>query len=168
MGETTSFQDEFRQTNRLRQGYNLNFGVEYRFNEKSSITNSIVYGSNDGENTSDAHFFNYDANKNLTTQRLRKNVETDDDYRFQYSLNFEHKFDNQGHKLTADYQYSASKEDEQALISETNLITNASLETEKTISDEPTKRHLTQIDYVLPFGKDNKSQFEAGYRGTLD
>ena len=168
LGETTSFQDEFRQTNRLRQGYNLNFGVEYRFNEKSSITNSIVYGSNDGENTSDAHFFNYDANKNLTTQRLRKNVETDDDYRFQYSLNFEHKFDNQGHKLTADYQYSASKEDEQALISETNLITNASLETEKTISDEPTKRHLTQIDYVLPFGKDNKSQFEAGYRGTLD
>lgn len=167
-GVTTSFQDEFRHNNRLRQGVNLNAGFEYRFNEKSSITNSVIYGSNDGENVVNTDFFNYDANKNLTTKRFRKNTENDDDYRFQYSLNFLHKFDEEGHKLSADYQYSISNEEEIGLITERNITTATDLTTEKTINDEGTTRHLAQLDYTLPLGKDKKSQFEAGYRGLIE
>ncbi|MDO4230494.1 MAG: carboxypeptidase-like regulatory domain-containing protein, partial [Capnocytophaga sp.] len=140
-GNTANFQDEFRETNRFREGFNANIGAEYRFNNKSSITNSLVFGKNDGENTTDVDFYNYDINKNLTAQRYRNNLETEDDYRFQYSLNFEHKFNENGHKLTADYQYSTSKEDEDAIITEHNLTTNTYLDTEQTISDEKTISH---------------------------
>ncbi|GIJ96141.1 TonB-dependent receptor [Capnocytophaga stomatis] len=168
LGKTANFQDENRKTNRLRDGYNLNLGAEYRFNDKSSITNSFVLSSKKGTNTTDNNFLNYDANRVLTAKRYRNNTESDDDFRFQYSLNFEHKFNNDGHKLTADYQFSSSKEDENAIIKERNLTTNIDLETEQTIGKEKGVKHLAQIDYVLPFGENKKSQFEAGYRGTLD
>lgn len=168
LGKIANFQDENRKTNRFRDGYNFNFGAEYRINEQSSITNSFVLGSSKGKNTTDTDFFNYDANRVLTAKRYRSNTESDDDFRFQYSLNFEHKFNNDGHKLTADYQFSSSKEDENAIIKERNLTTNTDLETEQTIGKEKGIKHLAQIDYVLPFGENNKSQFEAGYRGTLD
>lgn len=167
-GKTSGFQDEIRKINRLRDGYNLNFGAEYRFNEQSSITNSVVLGSNKGTNTIKTDFSNYNSERILTAKRYRNNTESDDDFRFQYSLNFEHKFNNDGHKLTADYQFSSSKEDENAVIKERNLTTNVDLETEQTLGKEKGTKHLTQIDYVFPFGKDKKSQFEAGYRGTID
>ncbi|MDO4783218.1 MAG: TonB-dependent receptor [Capnocytophaga felis] len=167
-GKTANFQDENRKINRLRDGYNLNFGAEYRFNDKSSITNSFVLGSKKGTNTTDNNFLNYDANRVLTAKRYRNNTESDDDFRFQYSLNFEHKFNNDRHKLTADYQFSSSKEDENAIIKERNLTTNIDSETEQTIGKEKGVKHLAQIDYVFPFGENKKSQFEAGYRGTID
>ena len=168
IGQTANFQDENRYTNRLRNRFNFNFGVEYRFNEKSSLTNSIILGVGKGKNNTETDFFNYDANRILTAKRYRNNVETDDDTRFQYALNFEHKFNNEGHKLTADYQLSNSQEDEDAIISERNLTTNIDLEKEQTIGKEKSIKHLGQIDYILPFGTDKKSQFEAGYRGTID
>lgn len=166
--QTTGFQDELRLTNRFRQGINANAGVEYRFNDKTTLSNSFVYNQNDGENNSDTDFYNFDALRAFKTHRFRKNTESDDSHRFQYAFNFEHKFDQQGHKLTADYQFSASQQKKNGLINEKNLTTLTHLETEKTTSNEPSKQHLTQIDYVLPFGKNHKSQFEAGYRGTID
>lgn len=167
-GNVSNFQDEIRYTNRFREGFNVNIGAEYRFNDQSSITNSLVFNSNKGQNTTDTDFFNYDSNRVLTAKRFRQNTEDDDTYRFQYSLNFEHKFNQEGHKLTADYQYSTSKEDEDALITEQNLTTGVYLDPEKTIGDDKSVKHLAQIDYVLPFGANKKSQFEAGYRGTID
>ncbi|MDO5608775.1 MAG: TonB-dependent receptor [Capnocytophaga sp.] len=167
-GNTTNYQDEFRETNRLRKGININLGAEYRITDKTSITNSVVYANRRGENSTDTDFYNYDENKLLTVQRYRGNNEKDDDQRFQYSFNFEHRFNEDGHKLTADYQYSTSTEDENAFITERVLTTNTNLDTEQTISDQKEKRHLVQLDYVLPLGKDNKTQFEAGYRGTFD
>ncbi|WP_303075888.1 TonB-dependent receptor [Capnocytophaga sp.] len=168
LGQVLNYQDEFRKNYRLRKGLNLNFGAEYRFNDQSSITNSIVYGLSDGENTSDVDFYNYDMHRNLTAQRYRSNIEKEDDKRFQYSFNFEHKFDNEGHKLTADYQFSRSTEEGDGIIEERNLTANTRLFPEQTLGNEKERKHLVQLDYVLPFGKNKKSQFEAGYRGTLD
>ncbi|MFJ1491899.1 TonB-dependent receptor domain-containing protein [Capnocytophaga canis] len=167
-GKTANFQDENRQTFRNRKGLNFNLGAEYRFNERSSITNSVVVVSNDGKNITDTDFFNYNANRVLTAQRYRNNTEKSDDLRFQYAMNFEHKFNDEGHKLTADYQFSKSDQEGNGLITEHNLTSNTYLDVEQTINKEKVNKHLAQIDYVLPFGANKKSQFEAGYRGTVD
>jgi hypothetical protein len=70
--------------------------------------------------------------------------------------------------LTADYQYSVNRDVENSIIEEQIVNRNINLDTERTINDEQLKNQLLQFDYVLPFGKDNKSQFELGYRGTFN
>ncbi|NND16256.1 MAG: TonB-dependent receptor [Eudoraea sp.] len=167
-GNTVSFQDEIRDYQREREGFNTNVGFEYFIGPKTSITNSLVYGNSSGEDDINIDFFNFDASGLPTVSRERSTFETEDDERVQYAVNFKHDFDKSGHELTLDYQYSTQTEFEDAIIEETVLNSNSSLPLEQTLNDEMQKRQLVQFDYVLPFGKDDQSQFELGYRGSFN
>lgn len=167
-GSTASFQDEERTYQRQNEGFNTNIGFEYFFDPSSSITNSLVYRNSEGDDTVDIDFDNFDAQGNPTIQRNRFTTETEDEEDVQYSVNFKKQFDKDGHELTMDYQYSRGFELENSIINEVVLGENNNLPTEQTINDESQKRQLLQADYVKPFGKDNTSQFELGYRGTFN
>lgn len=167
-GSTQSFQDEIRQYERQSNNFNTNIGFELFIDESTSITNSFVFRDSDGTNTVDIDFFNFDSNRVPTISRNRNTVEDEVDENVQYSLNFEKKFKRDGHLLTIDYQYSKGSEIEDSLIEEIILEDNSQLPTEQTINDESQINQLAQLDYVLPFGKDLQSQFEAGYRGTFN
>lgn len=167
-GSTASFQNEIRDYQRQRDGFNTNIGFEYFLDSTSSITNSLVYRKTNGDDTVDIDFFNFDAAKNPTIERNRFTTEKEIDEDIQYSLNYEKKFNKDGHELTLDYQYSSGNETENAIIKELVLGESINLPTEQTLSDERQIRQLVQMDYVLPFGKDNKHQFELGYRGAFN
>jgi len=167
-GSTASFQDEYRNYQRQRDGFNTNIGFEYFIDSTSSITNSFVYRKSTGDDTVDVDFFNFDAAMNPTIARNRFTTEEEEDEDIQYSVNYKKKFDKDGHELTMDYQYSTGSELENSIIEEIIIGETAALPTEQTINDESQIRQLIQMDYVLPFGKDNKSQFELGYRGTFN
>ena len=167
-GSTASFQDEERGYQRQNEGFNTNIGFEYFIDDSSSITNSLVYRNSEGEDTVDIDFENFDAQGNPTIQRNRFTTETEDEEDVQYSVNFRKQFNKQGHELTMDYQYSRGFELENSIINEVVLGENIELPTEQTINDESQKRQLLQADYVRPFGKDNTSQLEVGYRGTFN
>lgn len=168
-GNTLSYQNEIRDNQRKDKSFNTNVGFELFLDEKnsSSITNSFVFGKSNGDNTVDIDFYNFDANRNPTIQRNRSTLEDQLGEQIQYSLNYQKKFDKDGHQLTFDYQYSKGEENQNSIISETILGDNIDLDTERTINDEKQNTQLLQMDYVLPFGKDNQSQFEIGYRGTF-
>ena len=167
-GSTASFQDEYRDYQRQRDGFNTNIGFEYFIDSTSSITNSFVYRKSNGDDSIDIDFFNFDASQNPTIQRNRFTNEFEDDEDIQYSVNYKKNFDKDGHELTLDYQYSTGSEIENSIINEIIIGETSTLPTEQTINDERQIRQLVQMDYVLPFGKDNKSQFELGYRGTFN
>ncbi len=167
-GNTVSFQDEIRQYQRQDNSFNTNIGFEYFFSDNSSITNSLVIRNSDGQNTVDIDFFNFDEVRNPTIQRNRSTVEDEIDENVQYSVNYKKSFDRDGHELTMDYQYSSGAEIENSIIDEIIIGENTTLPTEQTINDETQINQLAQFDYVLPFGKDNMSQFEMGYRGTFN
>ena len=167
-GSTASFQDEIRVYQRQNDGFNTNIGFEYFIDSTSSITNSFVYRKSQGDDTTDIDFFNFDAAKNPTIERNRFTTEEEEDEDIQYSVNFKKKFDKDGHELTMDYQYSTGSELENSIINEIVIGETSALPTEQTINDERQIRELVQMDYVLPLGKDNKSQFEFGYRGTFN
>ena len=168
-GQTMGYQNEIRNTDRKSTGFNTNVGFEYFLDDKnsSSITNSFVFGKSTGDNPVDIDFYNFDANRNPTIQRNRSTLEDELREQVQYSLNYQKKFDKDGHQLTFDYQYSRGTDNENSIISEIILGENIDLDTERTINDEKQNSQLLQMDYVLPFGKDNQSQFEIGYRGTF-
>jgi len=167
-GQTLSFQDEKRLYLRDNTNFNTNLGVEFFIDETSSITNSVVFGNSNGGTRTEVDFNNYNAERILSLSRERISVETETDNNFQYSVNYQKKFKKDGHLLTADYQYSTGDEFEDAEIFETILQDNSYLPTELTSTTENQKNQLIQADYVLPFGSENQSQFELGYRGTFN
>ena len=169
-GNTASFQDEFRNFDRNDNSFSTNIGFELFLDKeaKSSLTNSFVYRRSTGENTTDVDFFNFNALRDPTIERNRFTIEDEFDENVQYSLNYEKKFEKDGQILTADYQFSRGEEVENSIIEEIVLGDNIQLPTEQTINDESQINQLLQFDYVHPFGKDNQSQLELGYRGTFN
>ncbi len=167
-GNTASFQDEIRDYQRQNNSLNTNIGFELFFSETSSLTNSLVIRNSDGEDKIDIDFFNFDAARNPTIQRNRFTNENEEDENVQYSVNYKKTFDTAGHEFTMDYQYSTGNEDQNSIINEVVLGETVALPTEQTITDEKQVNQLLQFDYVLPFGKENQSQFEMGYRGTFN
>ncbi len=75
--------------------------------------------------------------------------------RFQYALNFTKNFDDSDHKLTFDFQYEDSNEDENS------LITVDGIESEMVSTLEDQTNILLRSDYVVPVGE--MSQIETWF-----
>lgn len=156
----TGYLNEQRNYDRLRKGFNTSFGLEYYLTERSSLLGNIVYRKSDGTNNSTNDVTRFDANKILTETRNRLEKEESNSTTTQYSLNYTNKFNDIGHKLTVDIQYSKSKQDEFSNIFENNVF----VEDNSTVQSSSSK--LLQIDYVYPFGEG--SQLEFGFKNDLD
>jgi len=167
-GETLSFQEERSRINRQNENFNTNIGLEYFIDSSSSITNSFVFGKSTGNTLVDVDFTNFNASRIKTLARERISDESELNNDFQYAVNYQKKFEKDGHTLTADYQYSRRDENQDTYINEIIFGENLSLPTERTFSKENQTNQLVQADYVLPFGSENQSQFELGYRGTFN
>lgn len=152
-----SYHNEYRDNWSLNKGLSTNLGFEYRPTDDISISNSIVYVDKGGGGNSDVVIHNYDAQHNLISHRFRTSNRDDIHDRWQYTLNYDQNFDKQGHKLSAEYQYSQENEDEKTYITD--------LQNEVISDIGKDKNHLMKVDYVLPFSKNN--QFETGYQGSF-
>ncbi|MHA7830059.1 MAG: TonB-dependent receptor [Flagellimonas sp.] len=161
---------EDRNYDRINRGINANFGVEYFFNEQSSITGSYFYrGGSDEDLTTNVN--DYLLNNNPQVGTTRSELETEKDKTHQISLNYINRFDDDGHVLTADAQYAVDTETQEGFISEPVRYNNTDnteidIPREQTSETQDQTEYLIQSDYVLPLGED--SQFEAGYRGNFE
>ncbi len=156
---------EDREYDRRRKGINTNIGMEYFLTESSSITGSAFMRWGDDKDISTNKTSRFFEN-NLVNRTERKEIEKEEDASYQFSLNYQNKFDDKGHKLTADFQYSFDNEDKPTSIIENILEPNEDiLDQERIFENEKQNQFLAQVDYVLPMGE---AQFEAGYRGTFE
>ena len=158
-GLVTSSRIEDRIWQRRRNSFNANVGLEYFLTKKSNITGTVFYRNTKGGNYSENTIEEFDENGNNTDSAVRIQDEDGDDETVQYSLNYTNNFNKDGHKLTVDFQYSDSKENEQAINTESGFAD------ETNSTNEASKNTLVQADYVLPIGEN--TQFEAGYRGDF-
>lgn len=154
-----TFLDETREFDRLRKGFNSNIGIEWYLSKTSSITASVLFRQSDNESNTSNNIFQIDEN-GVESRSFRFDPELEDDKTTQYSINYDKKFKNDGHRLTLDFQYEDSSEEENS------LITQDGLNEEKVQTVEDQERILLQTDYVLPLGEN--SQFEFGYRGNFN
>ena len=156
---------EDRTYDRLRKGFNTNLGVEYFITDKSSITAIGFFRSGDNETDTTNNTSEFSKSNDLATTSVR--TEAEDNKTYQLSLNYVNNFDDDGHKLTADFQYENDEETEKSIINEVMtfpIITR--LPSDDITSREDQEEYLAQVDYVLPLGEN--AQFEAGYRGTFE
>lgn len=157
---------EDREYDRLSRGINTNLGISYFLTENSSITATGFYRTSDNDDEAINITNEFNANNDLAVTRYRIEEEDEDDETFQFSLNYENNFNENGHKLTGDFQYEKDNELQRSVISESNTFPELEeLPSELIRSDEEQTEYLIQADYVLPIGEN--AQFEAGFRGNF-
>ena len=156
----TGYLKEIRNNNRIREGYNSSFGMEYYLTENSSILGNIVLRKSDGKNISSNNVTIFDAHKAPTSNRSRVEDELSDSKSIQYSINYTNKLNDSGKKLTIDLQYSKSDQDEFSNIVENNVF----VEDNNTVQNS--SRKLVQVDYVNPSG--TGSELEIGYKSEFE
>ncbi|MFD2432672.1 TonB-dependent receptor domain-containing protein [Mesonia maritima] len=155
---------EDREYDRLYTGFNTNVGMEYFLNDRSSITGSVFmrFGDDKDVTTNNTDRFNNDV---LDSKTYREQIEKESDESYQGSLNYVNKFNDEGHKLTADFQYSYDNEERPTQIEENQFSPVNSLLARERIEVETQNEYLIQADYVLPMGE---AQFEAGFRSNFE
>lgn len=171
-GEPITFEPKFdrvieaRKYDRMGKGFNTNLGIEYFLTDKSSITASAFYRKGDGNDETTNNTSNYNLGE-VKERITRIENEAEDDETYQLALNYVNNFNDNGHKLTADFQYEKDKETENSFITERRLFPNIQvLPSEDIIQKQNQTEYLAQADYVLPIGEN--AQFEAGYRGNFE
>lgn len=89
-------------------------------NETSSITTSVLFRDSDNESNTTNRIFEINSSGE-ESNRLRFDPEFEDDKTVQYSVNYDKNFKEDGHKLTFDFQYETSTEDENSLINQDGI-----------------------------------------------
>ncbi|UOB17350.1 TonB-dependent receptor domain-containing protein [Abyssalbus ytuae] len=166
--EITGYLDQTRNRERKGNNYNVRIGGEYYFNDKNTLLASFSYNVGDNKNTSDLVYNNYDASRNLTSIRLRDELEKEDENRKQYNVNYESKFNEKGtHKLVINFNYETEDETENSTYTN-NYTLGAGIDgVDTSLNHEQRNELLLQADYILPFNED-KGQFEAGYKSEFN
>lgn len=161
---------EDRETDRLNRGFNTNFGIEYYINDQSSVTATTFFRTGSDKDVT-VNMSDRFVDGELVQQTVRREVESEKDNSYQFSLNYINRFNDEGHQLTADFQIEKDEEEAPAFVTEIATLDISEggigfLPSEDVFTIEDQNELLLQADYVLPIGED--SQFEAGYRGNFE
>ncbi|MDC0008072.1 TonB-dependent receptor [bacterium] len=159
-GTFTNSLREQTDTERFSNNYNANFGVEWYVNETSSITQSLFFRDSDEDNLTTNNFFQRNID-GIENSGIRFTPEGQVDQTIQYALNYDKQFNgDSNHKLTFDFQYENSDEEEESLIT----LDGVDSENVRTVEDQ--RRVFFQTDYIQPIGE--SGQLELGYRGDFN
>lgn len=147
-----------------RTSYGIRGGLDFNLSEKDFLSFSGRYRN--GEHR---------RNSSLTYTEWSFNFPQQDSYLsfidskragefVALSSNYQHKFEKEGHELSAEFFYGHHSSDENSITSQFS----GDLQTDgtKTTESGPENEYRGKLDYVLPFGEKNK--FEAGYQGEAE
>lgn len=161
--ESTSYLEE--QSNRERGGWSntSRLGAEYFFDDKTTLTGSLVYSYSDENNLAQILYLDSDAQRNLTSSSFRQDDEAETEKELEYELNFNKEF-GKNHKLTIDVQYEGESELEVSdIFEEPRSISLAAADADtlnQYVSNlQEQTEILLQMDYTRPFKKGGHFEF---------
>ncbi len=146
--------------NRQEFSHNFTVGLDYFFNDKTSVTGSFLYNTGDGLNTAETNYIDFDENGGIMRTVKRTERENEDEENIETTLNFKKDFEGKGHTLTADFKWIKSVDNESTDYRESINEGIDSLQRSINFADEI--NWLFQADYIRPFGKVGK--IEAGVK----
>ena len=159
----------FEKTKRIRimRPFKINSGFDYNINDKNSLTLSATYGGWGMDRLFDSEYFSYSTSSQEKNYSLSNNDFVIDGLYYAGNLNYQHLFNEKGHKL--DFNVTAwnwnSKQGENSFEQNANgqfvpmEITN---ETRTNLDEKRNNLHI-KTDYSLPF-KTGKFEFGAETR----
>jgi outer membrane receptor protein involved in Fe transport len=157
--------DNNTNSDRNRKNTFLNLGVEYYFDDNTSLALSGFYRKGD-ELSYSKNIVNDITNINIVSSNERVANDEELEESFEYSLDFYKDFDKDGHTLSAKVSYEENDENSIDKIEDYSTIPFVSESSfERTTNIDFQNRLLAQVDYVYPI--DENTEFEFGYRGRF-
>lgn len=157
-GIVTSNRNSDRTSSEL--SHNLRGGLDYFFNDKTSVTGSVMYNLDDGLNTSVLNATTF-LNEQLTSSTIRTDNEREDEYNIETAWNFKREFSSSDHTLTTDFQFIRNRDGETSDYTQNSDGTSV---IQRGANSAKEQNWFLQSDYVKPFSNDGK--FEAGFRSN--
>ncbi len=154
-----------QEAERVRSPFSVNAttGANYDISDKSNISASIAYRTNDMTNTNDLYYYDYLGDGSLEEVINRYEEEDETDHQWQANINFEHQFNENGKKLLVGYNVQSSGEEELADLNEFQAESLKSQQRSTNVEDQ--NRQVFTVDYINPFKKG--ANFELGYMGKF-
>lgn len=179
-GDTTNI--SFLTTRRNRNGTNTSVqaGSDYYISDNEVLTASFLYRYGDDNNDNFVQYrdstiflpkgaFERPAISDISRYVLRTDDEREQEPTLEFSLNYDKKFAQKGHELTASFSYQDNTEDESSQLEESlyegETLIEQGLFRQRTANSEGQNQWRTQVDYVKPL--DNKVKVEMGALGNF-
>jgi len=155
----------------------INFGADFYLPHEQVLTLSSRFSLEQGEEDGDLLYTDYipdspgiyrrvfdewGIRRQLNRRNLEEAREADYDARLQYEI----KFDDSGHRLTADADFEFGSEGDDLILSEDIEQGTSDFRNQRTFSDEKYREFRLDSDYTRPLGDNGK--FEAGFRVNFD
>lgn len=162
---STSFRNSYGESNHERRYFGLRGELGLNLSESDYLMFGSRYrdGKFGGNSTLNYSEWNAaDANKDLYNSN---SFRTREGNHYSFYINYDHRFNENGHILTAEIQYENENGDEETineLLDANYNITSGRKSTEA----GPGSEMEAKLDYTLPLG--GKTKFEAGYQNELD
>lgn len=148
--------------------HNFNFNLDYQFNAKNTLSLSsnilvLPYFEYKINNNTDALF----ANQTLDYFLNANNVSNDDKYNLGFDLDYVHKFEKPGEKISANAHFTSYNYNRSQNLNSTyhdkfgKLYSTTAF---NTLNHQNTEINIAKIDYTLPI--DASSNLELGGKGS--
>lgn len=146
--------------NRRELSHNFTAGMDYFFNDQTTLTGSFLYNTGTGRNTATTVYDDFDEAGNIARTVVRNETEHEDEENIEGNLSFRKNFSKKNQSLTVDFKWIQSVDDESTDYRESVNEGADSLQRSINFADE--LNWLLQADYIHPFGRDGK--FETGFK----
>ena len=144
--DQSSFIRDNRNWERENNSLFTNTGLEWYIDDNTSITTSFLTSNSEGVNLNKNTTLELDSSQDVINETFRLENEISKDENYEYSLNFDKRFNDEGHKLVVDFQMGENTDNENSILTQNNL------DFEQITSDETNDSKLIKADYVLPIG----------------
>lgn len=151
---------------RKGNSHTVRLGADFFATEKTTLGLSTNLNLRDNTRREDLFYTYYDPTGAVIGTSPRYTNQNEDDTGYELNFDFKREFEREGEELTANVSYGRSKEDGVQTFQQTATDPSIVIDPNR-INDtyEDGKNVNIQVDYVLPFSKEQK--LETGYRTTL-
>lgn len=164
--DSVGYLDQERNSFELERDHNFNVGLEYRPSDRDMIFGEVraSISEESGDGRIDYDYLN--ANRVATESFFRTINESEEDWRIEYSLGYERKYDDADRRLFSEFTYMLNTENtkqvnfqDYEMVSDGDSIPQSNRE--RQLADEFRQNYVGQIDYVHPFSDDFKGEIGA-------
>jgi outer membrane receptor protein involved in Fe transport len=146
--------------NRRELSHNFTVGMDYFFDDNTTLTGSFLYNVGDGLNKATTQYDDFDETGVIARSVFRNEAEREDEQNLEGNLSFRKNFSKKNQSLTVDFKWIQSNDDESTDYNERVNEGRDSLQRSINFADE--MNWLLQADYIHPIGKEGK--LETGFK----
>ena len=150
--------------NRNRNSFGIRGGLDFNLGENNLISFGGRYGSRKGGNNSDLNYIEWSDSLPEPDYYFSANTRERSGSYYAVNLNYNKKFEEEGHSLSSELFLSHNNTDELTLSVETQ--NGSQISGKKTTETGPSTEFRGKIDFALPLGENSK--FETGSQGEIN